>query len=292
MGAQTTGEKAFSVINTLLMLLLCFITLYPFLYVLFASLSDAASFIQHRGMLLKPLGFNLDAYKAVFKNPMITSGYRNTLFYVAAGTAINLLMTALGAYVLSRRNLYFKNILMFGIVLTMVFSGGLIPSYILINKLGMMNTPWALLIPGAISTFNLIIMRTAFQAVPISLEESAKIDGAGEFTIMFRIVIPLSMPVIAVMILWYAVGHWNSYFSALVYLRDRTMYPLQLVLREILIANSTDSMSTGVAADDKYAIGETIKYATIIVSTLPIICLYPFLQKYFVKGVLIGAIKE
>ncbi|MDR0269951.1 carbohydrate ABC transporter permease [Paenibacillus sp.] len=292
MGAQTTGDKIFNVVNTILMLLLCIVTLYPFLYVLFASLSEASSFIQHRGILWKPLGFNLEAYKAVFANPMITTGYRNTLLYVAGGTTINLFMTALGAYVLSRRNLYFKNMMMFGIVITMVFSGGLIPNFILINKLGMMNTPWALLIPGAISTFNLIIMRTAFQGVPISLEESARIDGAGEFTILFRIIIPLSMPVIAVMILWYAVGHWNSYFSALVYLRDRTMYPLQLVLREILIANSTDSMSTGAAMDDKYAIGETIKYATIIVSTLPIICLYPFLQKYFVKGVLIGAIKE
>jgi putative aldouronate transport system permease protein len=155
----------------------------------------------------------------------------------------------------------------------------------------MMNTMWALLIPGAISTFNLIIMRTSFQGVPVSLEESARMDGAGDWTILFRIVIPLSMPVIAVMILWYAVGHWNSYFSALVYLRNNEKYPLQLVLRDILIANDTDSMMTGSAGDDKYAIGETIKYATIIVSTLPIICLYPFLQKYFVKGVMIGAIK-
>ncbi|MFD0616963.1 carbohydrate ABC transporter permease [Paenibacillus sp. GCM10027629] len=292
MGAQTVGEKVFGVFNTILMLGLCFVTLYPFVYVLFASFSDAAAFLQHRGLLLRPVGFNLDAYKAVFQNPMIISGYKNTLFYVTVGTAINLLMTAVGAYVLSRRNLFFRNFLMFAIVLTMVFHGGLIPTFMLINKLGMMNTPWALLIPSAISTFNLIIMRTAFQGIPVSLEESAKIDGAGELTILFRIIIPLSMPVMAVMILWYAVGHWNSYFSALVYLRDRTLYPLQLVLRDILIANSTDSMSTGAAADDKYAIGETIKYATIIISTLPIICLYPFLQKYFVKGVLIGAIKE
>jgi putative aldouronate transport system permease protein len=292
MGKQVAGERVFGVFNTVLMLGLCFVTVYPFLYVLFASLSDAASFLQHRGILLEPVGINLDAYKAVFDNPMIIKGYQNTLFYVVAGTAINLFMTALGAYVLSRRELYFKNIMMFFIVVTMVFHGGLIPSFLLINKLGMMNTVWALLIPGAISTFNLIIMRTAFQGVPVSLEESARIDGAGDLTILFRIIIPLSMPVIAVMILWYAVGHWNSYFSALVYLRNREVYPLQLILREILISNSTDSMSTGAAMDDKYAIGETIKYATIIVSTLPIICLYPFLQKYFVKGVMIGAIKE
>lgn len=174
----------------------------------------------------------------------------------------------------------------------MVFNGGLIPTFLLVNKLGMLNTAWALLIPSAINTFNLIIMRTAFQNVPVSLEESAKIDGANEWTILFRIIIPLSMPVISVMILWYAVGHWNSYFSALIYLRSRELYPLQLVLREILVTNSTDSMMTGAGAADKEPIGETIKYATIIISTLPILCLYPFLQKYFVKGVMIGALKE
>lgn len=287
----TMGERAFGYLNTLLMIGLCLITLYPFLYVLFASFSEATSFLQNRGLLLGPTGFDLGAYRAVFSNPMIIKGYENTLLYVIVGTAINLLMTAIGAYVLSRPNLYFKHILMFFIVVTMVFNGGLIPSYLLVNQLGMMNTMWALLIPGAINTFNMIIMRTSFQGVPVSLEESARMDGAGDWTILFRIVIPLSMPVIAVMILWYAVGHWNSYFNALVYLRNSEKYPLQLVLRDILIANSTDSMMTSSASDDKYAIGETIKYATIIVSTLPIICLYPFLQKYFVKGVMIGAIK-
>ncbi|NMM52006.1 carbohydrate ABC transporter permease [Paenibacillus aquistagni] len=288
----TIGEKCFVAVNTLFMLLLCFVTLYPFIYVFFASLSDPAALASHRGLLLLPLDLNMNAYKAVFDNPMITTGYRNTIFYVVCGTAINLLLTALGAYVLSRRNLYFKNMLMLLIVITMFFGGGLIPTYLLINKLGMLNSVWALLIPGAISTFNMIIMRTGFQAVPISLEESARMDGANDLVILFRIIIPLSMPVIAVMILWYAVGHWNSYFSALIYLRDRELFPLQLVLREILITNSTDSMMTDAGAQDRIAIAETIKYATIIVSTLPILLLYPFLQKYFVKGVLIGAIKE
>ncbi|MZQ86607.1 ABC transporter permease subunit [Paenibacillus sp. 5J-6] len=287
----TSGERTFGYFNMLLMLVLCGVTLYPFLYVAFASLSDATSLLQHRGIMLKPAGFDLGAYKAVFENPMIMKGYQNTLIYVVLGTTINLLMTAIGAYVLSRQNLYFKNIIMFFIVVTMVFHGGLIPSYLLVNSLGMMNTMWAILIPGAINTFNMIIMRTSFQGIPVSLEESARMDGANDWVILFRIVIPLSMPVIAVMILWYAVGHWNSYFNALVYLRNREAYPLQLVLREILISNNTDSMMTG-GGDDKYAIGETIKYAAIMVSTLPIICLYPFLQKYFVQGVLIGAIKE
>ncbi|WP_183603494.1 carbohydrate ABC transporter permease [Paenibacillus phyllosphaerae] len=274
------------------MLSLCFVTLYPFLYILFASLSDPAEMARFRGMLFYPQGFSLDAYKAVLDNPMVTTGYRNTLFYVIAGTSINLIMTTLGAYALSRRNVYFNNTIMLIIIITMVFNGGLIPSFLLVNNLGMLNTPWALLLPGAISSFNLIIMRTAFQGIPVGLEESARIDGANDWTILSRIIIPLSMPVIAVMILWYAVGHWNSYFSALIYLRDRELFPLQLVLREILISNSTDSMTTGSGAGDRMDIGVTIKYATIIVSTLPILVLYPFLQKYFVHGVLIGALKE
>ena len=289
---RSLGESIFSVVNTCFMLLLCFVTLYPFLYVLFASLSDPAEIARFRGMLFFPTGFNLDAYKAVMDNPMILTGYRNTLFYVAGGTIINLIMTTLGAYALSRRNVYFNNSIMLIIVITMVFNGGLIPTFLLVNSLGMLDTPWALLLPGAISSFNLIIMRTAFQAVPVSLEESARIDGANDWIIMSRIIVPLSMPVIAVMVLWYAVGHWNSYFSALIYLRDRELFPLQLVLRDILISNSTDSMTTGAAATDRLDIGITIKYATIIISTLPILCLYPFLQKYFVHGVLIGALKE
>lgn len=289
---RSLGESIFSVVNTCFMLLLCFVTLYPFLYVLFASLSDPAEIARFRGMLFFPTGFNLDAYKAVIDNPMILTGYRNTLFYVAGGTIINLFMTTLGAYALSRRNVYFNISIMLIIVITMVFNGGLIPTFLLVNSLGMLDTPWALLLPGAISSFNLIIMRTAFQAVPVSLEESARIDGANDWIIMSRIIVPLSMPVIAVMVLWYAVGHWNSYFSALIYLRDRELFPLQLVLREILISNSTDSMTTDAAATDRLDIGITIKYATIIISTLPILCLYPFLQKYFVHGVLIGALKE
>ncbi|MFE0556844.1 carbohydrate ABC transporter permease [Paenibacillus sp. NPDC058910] len=289
---RSLGESIFSGVNTCFMILLCFVTLYPFLYVLFASLSDPAEIARFRGMLFFPTGFNLEAYKAVMDNPMILTGYRNTLFYVAGGTAINLFMTTLGAYALSRRNVYFNNSIMFIIVITMVFNGGLIPTFLLVNSLGMLDTPWALLLPGAISSFNLIIMRTAFQAVPVSLEESARIDGANDWIIMSRIIVPLSMPVIAVMVLWYAVGHWNSYFSALIYLRDRELFPLQLVLREILISNSTDSMTTDAAATDRLDIGITIKYATIIISTLPILCLYPFLQKYFVHGVLIGALKE
>ncbi|WP_195574446.1 carbohydrate ABC transporter permease [Paenibacillus sp. 1001270B_150601_E10] len=274
------------------MIMLCIVTLYPFYYVLVASLSDPSWIVQQRGLIWYPEGINIEAYIRVLDNPMILQGYLNTLFVVTVGTLINVFMTALGAYGLSRQNVMWKNPIMFFIVFTMFFSGGLIPNYLLVAELGMLDSLWALIIPGAISAFNLIIMRTAFHGVPISLEESAKLDGANDFTVLFRIIIPLSLPVIAVMILFYGVGHWNSWFSALIYLRDRELYPLQLVLREILITNSTDSMMTGTNAADTMPIGETIKYATIIVATVPILVLYPFLQKYFVKGVMIGAIKE
>lgn len=289
---RTIGEHVFDFVNVAFMLFLSFITLYPFLYVLFASLSDPAQIAQSRGMLFYPIGFNLEAYKLVFLNPMISLGYLNTLFYVVVGTALNILMTSFGAYALSRKNVMWKNPVMFMIVFTMFFNGGLIPSYILVGKLGMLDTRWALILPVAVSAFNLIIMRTAFQGVPASLEESARIDGANDFTILFRVIYPLSLPVIAVMILFYGVGHWNAWFNAMIYLRTRELFPLQLILREILIINSTDSMLTGVGGMDKMPISETIKYATIIVATLPILFLYPFLQKYFVKGVMIGAIKE
>ncbi len=287
------GERLFAIGNVAFLTVLMIVMVYPLLFVLFASLSNANELTQHRGLLFAPIDFTLEAYRRVLQNPLILSGYRNTLFIVIVGTSLNVLMTALGAYALSRRNVLFKNPVMFFIVFTMFFSGGLIPSYLLVGQtLHMQDTLWALIIPGAMSTLNLIIMRTAFNAVPVSLEEAARMDGANDWTILFRIVIPLSWPVVAVMILFYGVGHWNAFFSALVYLRDRDLYPLQLVLREILISSNVQNMTTDVASGDVLAIGETIKYATIIVATAPILFVYPYLQRYFVKGVTIGAIKE
>ncbi|MBD2843571.1 carbohydrate ABC transporter permease [Paenibacillus sp. IB182496] len=269
------------------------LTLYPLYYIAVASLSHSDALVGHTGLLLKPLSFNVEAYRFVFQNPNIASGYRNTMLVVLGGTFVNLLMTSLGAYVLSRKQLYWKNHMMFLIAFTMFFSGGLIPTYLLVNNtLGLGNTLTALVVPTLISTWNLIVMRTSFAAIPESLIESAKLDGAHDFTVLFRIVIPLSMPVMAVMILFYGVAHWNAWFQAMIYLRDRNLYPLQLILREILIANSTDAMMTDVSSQDKSRIGESIKYATIMVATLPILIAYPFLQKYFVKGVMIGALKE
>jgi len=290
---ESRGERLFSLGNVIFMVALMVITLYPLLYVLFASLSNPTQLTSHRGLLFAPLDLTLEAYRRVLENPLILSGYRNTLFIVVVGTALNVFLTALGAYALSRRNVLFKNPAMFFIVFTMFFSGGLIPSYLLVSQtLHMGNTLWALIIPTGVNTLNLIIMRTAFNQVPQSLDEAARMDGASDWTILFRIVIPLSWPVVAVMILFYGVAHWNAFFSALVYIRERDLYPLQLVLREILISSNVQNMATDVSSGDVQAIGETIKYATIIVATLPILFVYPYLQRYFVKGVTIGAIKE
>lgn len=289
---RSVSEVLFDSANVILLCLLSLITLYPFLYVLFASISTPAEFVQHRGILLWPKGFSLDSYRMVFENPNIIRSYLNTIFYVVVGTTLNILMTALGAYGLSRKNVMWKGAIMMLIVMTMFFDGGLIPKYLLVKNMGLLDTYWALIIPSAMTTWNLIIMRTAFQGVPDALEESARIDGATDWTILFRIIIPLSLPVIAVMVLFYGVWHWNKWFDALIYLRDRDLFPLQLILREILIQNDTSSMMTSVEGGDRMPVGETIKYATIMVATLPILFLYPFLQKYFVKGVMIGAIKE
>ncbi|NOU66108.1 ABC transporter permease subunit [Paenibacillus sp. LMG 31461] len=284
-------ERLFDVAIHLILTLLVVVTLYPLLYVLFASFSNAGELVAHKGILYKSLGFSWEAYKGVMKNPGILIGYRNTMFIVVAGVIVNLLMTALGAYVLSRKNVIWNKAFMIIIVITMFFHGGLIPLYLIVKNVGLLDTLWATIIPFSISTFNLIIMRTAFMAIPDSLEESAKIDGANHFTILFRIIIPLSMPVIAVMILYYAVDKWNGWFYASIFIKNRDLFPLQLVLREILISNSTDGMSVGADAGDRFQIGETIKYATIVVATLPILCVYPFVQRFFVKGVMVGSLK-
>lgn len=286
------GDNLFGLVNTIFMIVLIIVCLYPLLYVALASLSEPIALMRFRGILLQPLGLSLDAYRLVLENPMIMVGYRNTLLYVIGGTGLNLVMTSLGAYALSRRNLLLKNPVMFMIVFTMFFHGGLIPTFLLVgNTLNLMDNPLALIIPVAISTYNLIVMRTAFEAVPYELEEAARMDGANDLQILWRVYLPLCKPVLAVMTLFYAVAHWNSFFTAMVYIRSREWYPLQLVLREILITNSTETMLTGVSSVDAVPIGETIKYATIVVATLPILCVYPFLQRYFAKGVMIGAIK-
>lgn len=290
-GNRSVGEKLFDMFNYALLAIITLCTLYPLIYVLFASLSDPTRYMQHSGILWKPLDMTFNAYRLVFDNPMIIQGYMNTFLIVSGGLVLNITLTAFGAYALSRKGLRYRKQLMLFIVFTMFFSGGLIPLYFTVKGLELTNTLWSLIIPQAISAFNLIIMRTAFEAVPDSLEESAKIDGANEFVILFRIMMPLCMPVIAVMLLYYGVSHWNSWFQAMIYLQDRSLYPLQLVLRELLLLNDASSMASGASGGEVAVIGETLKHATIIVATVPILLVYPFLQKYFVKGALIGAIK-
>jgi len=288
---ESTGRKVFRFFNGLFMLFMIIVCFYPMLYVLFVSFSNAALFMEHQGPLLKPLGFTLNSYKMVFKDPMILKGYVNTIFIVVVGTCINIIMTALCAYFLSRKNVMFRTPIMIFVTFTMFFGGGLIPFYLTVRNVGLYNSHWALILPTVINTYNMIIMRTGFQGIPDSMEESAKIDGAGHLTILFRIIIPLAKPVIAVMVLYYAVGHWNSWFNAMIFLQDREKFPLQLILREILIQNDMSQMTTGVGLLDQEAVAETIKYAVIVVATLPILLIYPFLQKYFVQGIMIGAIK-
>jgi putative aldouronate transport system permease protein len=242
--------------------------------------------------LFVPLGIDFSSYHMVFDNPMIGRGYLNTLLYVMVGTIVNVSMTILGAYVLSRRGLFWGRPMRFFVVFTMFFSGGMIPFYLTVENMGLMNNLLALILPYAINPMNLIIMRTSFMSLPVALEESASLEGANELILLLKIIIPLSMPVIAVMILFYGVGHWNSWFSAMMFIRDRTKLPLQMILREILIMNSTEGMMTGVSTAEKAPLTETIKYATIMVATVPILFVYPFLQRFFVKGVMVGAIKE
>lgn len=289
---QSIGERIFDVINVLIMIALIIITLYPLLYVLFVSFSVPGEYMRYGGKLLwRPLGFSLASYAEVFRNPNIWSGYRNTLFIVVVGLAFNMVFTIAGAYVLSRPQLMLRRFLSLFTLFTMYFSGGMIPTYLNVRNLRLAGTTWSLIIPVAVNTFNLIIMRTAFEGIPQSLEESAKIDGASQLTILVRIMIPLAVPTIAVLVLYYGVSHWNSWFNALIYIRKRELYPLQLILRELIIQNSAAASMDLSGTDDNALISETIKYATIVVATVPILCLYPLLQRFFVKGVMVGAVK-
>ncbi len=287
---KSIGERIFDFINICFMIVLVVVTLYPFWFVTVASFSSPLSVASNRGLMLTIKGFNIDSYVAVFNNPNIWNGYKNTLIYLVLGTSINMLLTTMGAYGLSRKNLYGRRLIMAFIIFTMFFSGGMIPGFLVVRNLKMIDTIWSMVIPGAIGTYFMIIMRTSFEGIPVDFEEAARIDGASDFTIMWKVIIPLSLPTIAVISLFYAVRHWNSYFNALLFLRSRELYPLQIILREILITNSMNDMLTDINVD-RQPISETIKYATIIVSTLPILLLYPYLQKYFIKGVLIGGIK-
>ena len=281
---RSLGERIFEVFIIIAMV-------YPLLYTIFASFSDANKLIAHDGILWAPLGFSVKAYVMMSKNSMILRGYMNTIFVVGAGTAINVILTSLGAYFLSTKGPMFKKAISIMIVATMYFSGGIIPMYFNVMGMGLGNSLFSVILPIAINTFNLIVMRSAFESIPPVLKEAAYLDGAGDWYVLFKVVMPLSKATVAVMILYYGVEHWNEWFTASLYLDDRNLYPLQLILREILVQNDTSSMSQGIMMEDQFAISETIKYAVTVVATIPILCVYPFLQKYFEKGVMLGAVK-
>ncbi len=280
----------FPVVNALLLLIVALTTLYPFIYMIAVSFSSMEYVLQNKVSIF-PKGFNLKVYEYVLRDERIWMGYKNTLIYTTLGTLLSLIVTAMGAYALSRRILVFKKFFLMMIVFTMLFSGGMIPTFLVVRDLGFMNTIWAMIIPGLVSTWNLIIMRTFFQGIPYELIESGKMDGLNDLGIFARIVMPLSKSVLATIGLFYAVGIWNNFFSALLYLRMENLFPLQVFLRNIVLAGQYQDGTVMGGADGEMLIDEPLKFATILVSTLPIIMVYPFIQKYFVKGVLIGSVK-
>lgn len=281
----------FDIVNTMAMILFAIIMAYPLWYVLVASFTDYKDLMSNSGMLFLPKNPTIAAYKMAFSNPSIVTGYANTLFVVIVGTFINLIMTSIAAFFLTRRDVKWQKLIYILIIITMYFSGGMVPLYLTVRDLGLTDSIWSLIVPSALNTFNLILMKTSLENMPRSLEEAAEIDGAGIWSVLFKIILPLSKSTLAVIGLYYAVGHWNSWFSALIYIKDRTKFPLQLILREILLGNQTSDMGGATNYSEGNLIGESIKYAVIIIATLPILCIYPFLQKYFVKGVMIGAVK-
>jgi putative aldouronate transport system permease protein len=285
------SDKIIDVIIHILLIFSAFITLYPFIYVLSMSISSPDE-VMKQNIILFPKGFSIESYKIVFKNKMFWQSYYNTIWYTVVGTTINVVMTIIAAYPLSKKRFIHRNFFMLMISFTMFFGGGLIPLYILVSILGMYNTRWAIVIPGAVSAWYVIITRTFFQSIPESLEESAIIDGASDYKILTQIYLPLSKAILAVLVLFHAVGHWNSFFSAMIFLSDGSKQPLQIYLRRILIEVSAEiQRNLPGSSYERAAYGIQLKYSSIIVTILPIICVYPFLQKYFVKGVMIGSIK-
>lgn len=285
-------SRIFDGVNIIFLAFIVVITLYPILYVIFASFSNGDDLLAHTGLLLRPLNPTLSGYKMVFRDPMIFRGYGNTIFVVFVGTAVSMVVTILAAYFLSRKGVMMQKGIMIYIIITMFFSGGMIPFYFAVRNLGLYNSLWALIFPTAVNTFNLIVMKASFQSLPDGLIEAAVIDGADHFRILGSVVLPLVKPILAVIALYYIVEKWNAWFYAMMFLQDREKYPLQLVLRGILIANDNNAMSGAAGFGDQEAVSESIKYGVIVVATIPVLCIYPFLQKYFVMGTMLGAIKE
>jgi ABC-type sugar transport system, permease component len=287
----STGSRVFDVCNIAFMFLFLIVTLYPFWYVVMVSLSNGKAVLAGK-VSLWPVDMTLATYKVVLSDNSILGGLKNSVIYTVLGTIINLTMSILCAYPLSRRDLDGRKWFMRLIVFTMFFSGGMIPTYLVINQMGMLDSIWAMIIPGAISTYNMIVMRTFFMGISDSLYESASLDGANDMRILLSIVLPISKPILATMLLFYAVGHWNEYMRGLLYLNKKAMFPLQNILRNMVVDGQLTGATTEVGGGSDFSVIETtMKYAVIVISTLPIILIYPFVQKYFVKGVMIGSLK-
>lgn len=288
---DSLAGQIFNWVNGGVLVLLCLVTVYPMFYVLCASFSNSTLLLKSPGFMLWPRGWTTAAYRLAFTHPLIISGYKNILFILGVSLPLNIFLTLCCGYFLAGKEIMFKKPILFVIMFTMFFNGGMIPNFLNIQSLGLFDSLWALILPGALSVYNAIICRTAIEAVPDSLSESAYLDGANDLIVLFRIVTPLIMPTIAVLLLYYGVAHWNSWFSASLYIQDNYNLPIQNVLRSVLIANS-NILNSAVTEDDRInEFAETIKYAAIVISTVPVLCIYPFLQKYFVKGVMIGAVK-
>lgn len=286
------GDRVFMFFVYLFLTFCLLVVLYPLVYIVSASFSDPLAVTSGRVWLF-PVDFTLRGYEVTFQNPQIITGYLNSLFYTVFGTLISVILTVLVAYPLSRHDLYGGGIIMFLITFTLIFSGGLIPTYLVVKDLGMIDTRWAMLIPQAIAAFQVIIARTFFRsAIPFELVEAAELDGCNDLQFLWRVVLPLSKPIIAVLALMYAVSQWNGYFDALIYLKSADLQPLQLVLRNILILNTTSSGSMDATAmAQRQQLADLLKYCLVVVATVPVLLIYPFVQRYFVKGMLIGSIK-
>lgn len=290
---KTSGaDKAFDVIILVFLTLALIVTLYPMVLVVSSSFSSSAAVLAGKVWLF-PIGFNTLGYKAVFRNPRIWTGYLNTVFYTVVGTLVNMVLTVMAAYPLSRKDFTPRRVVMLLFTFTMFFSGGMIPNYILVSRLGMMNTRWAIIIPSALGVFNMIMVRTYFISnFPDELLEAAQLDGCTDVYYLLKIVIPLSKPILAVVTLYYAVGHWNEYFNAFMYLSNPKLQPLQIVLRSILLQNSVDTGMIDLSdMVEREALKNLLKYALIVVASVPVLAMYPFVQKFFVKGVMIGSVK-
>ena len=292
MRKKITGYHVFSCLNILFMLGVTFVTFYPIYYIVVASISDPVALSQNYGLLWHPVGdITFQGYKMVFQNRGVIAGFKNTLFILVTGVLINMIMTTLGAFFLTIKGPKWKNVIAMMVVFTMYFNGGMVPSYLNVKELGLMNSIWSLILPGAITTTNLIIMKTAFEGIPDSLTESAQLDGATYWDVLWKIMIPLSKATLAVLVLYYGVAHWNSWFSASIYLQDSAKYPLQLVLRNILLLSQVENMAAGVDIWEITKFVELLKYAMVVIASMPIMIIYPFIQKHFTKGVMIGAVK-